>query len=236
MYQSDMADFLAKNGAIFFAPGLRLKDGRPTPYFINLGAINTGRLGLTMAGFFSRMLVAEDMIAAGDVLIGPSYKGSSLATMVAASLWQNNGIEVGFDYDRKEAKIHGEATGAHNLFVTGALKAARRALIVDDVATSLATKVDLIEKMRAENPEAAITAVVIAVDREQTQPVYDANGRLVEGARGNDAVSAFLKQTGVPVKAVAGVRAVVEHLFRTRTPLKISGRFRPRCNEWNTAW
>ncbi|MBW1713194.1 MAG: orotate phosphoribosyltransferase, partial [Deltaproteobacteria bacterium] len=56
-YQDGLARFLARSGALFFAPGLKLKDGRPTPYFVNLGRINTGRTGLELAGYLSRMLV-----------------------------------------------------------------------------------------------------------------------------------------------------------------------------------
>ena len=35
-YQENLARLLAESGALFFRSGLRLKDGRPTPYFVNL--------------------------------------------------------------------------------------------------------------------------------------------------------------------------------------------------------
>jgi len=230
-YLQDFARFLAQTGALFFARDLRLKDGRATPYFVNLGQINTGRRGLALAGFLARMLLEEKLVDEKTVLIGPSYKGSALACLVAAALWLEAKLEVPFDYDRKEAKGHGEASGRENLFVTGALQQAGRlggqALVLDDVATSLATKVELLDKMRAQAPEVAVRAVVIAVDREQTQPVHDAQGRLVENVKGPDAVKAFSQRTGVPVRAVAPIRAVIEVLFRQRVPVRIDGAFRP---------
>jgi orotate phosphoribosyltransferase len=223
----EISAFLAENGAIFFAPGLRLKDGRPTPYFVNLGRINTGRLAYELAGFFAAMLTEEGLVNRGDLLIGPSYKASALAALTSARLWTEDQIEVAFDYDRKEAKAHGEATGAKSLFVTGAIKTAPRALIIDDVATSMATKIELIDKIRAERPDIKLTAVVIAVDREQTQPVYDEAGRLVEGVKGEDAIQSFTAATGIPVRAVAPIREVIAHLFAAQIPVKIGQEMRP---------
>lgn len=225
-YEGDFARFLAQSGALFFASGLRLKDGRPTPYFINLGRVNTGRLGLELAGFFARMLIAEGLVAHGSVLIGPSYKGSAIAALAAASLWTEHGLEVGFDYDRKEAKTHGEASGSGKVFVTGALAAGSEGVILDDVATSMATKIELVDKIRAAAPGFKIRAVVIGVDREQTQPVYDASGRLLEGVRGEDAIKAFTEKTGIPVRAVAGVRAVVQYLYENKVPVLVDGQSR----------
>src|SRR3989339_373771 len=38
-YQKKFAKFLANSGALFFADNLTLKDGRPTPYFVNIGNV-----------------------------------------------------------------------------------------------------------------------------------------------------------------------------------------------------
>ncbi len=222
-YFQDVARFLARTGALFFDRGLRLKDGRPTPYFVNLGRVNTGRAGLALAGFFARMLHDEGLIDEETVIIGPSYKGPPLAALTAAALYIEYGLSVGYDYDRKEAKTHGEASGAKSMFVTGALAEARKAVIIDDVATSMATKIELIDKIKRVAPTLGITAVVIAVDREQTQPVYDESGKLVEGVKGKDAVRTFTEKTGVPVLALAPITRVVEYLYRERLPVKVRG-------------
>ncbi len=226
-YGQDFARFLAESGALFFASGLKLKDGRPTPYFVNLGQINTGPAALTLARFYARMLVAENLIAEGDVLIGPSYKGCALAPLTTAALWLDHKLAVGFDYDRKEVKTHGEASGGQKAFVTGAVSQAQAGLILDDVATSLKTKVELLDKIRRAAPRIEIKAVVIGVDREQTQPVYDSKGRIVAGVKGEDAIDAFVNQTGIPVRAVVKIRQVVDHLYQTGLPVMIDGIARP---------
>ena len=49
-----LAETLAETGALFFDTGLVLKDGRPTPYFVNMAKFKTGRLSLLMGSFFCR--------------------------------------------------------------------------------------------------------------------------------------------------------------------------------------
>ena len=56
-YKRRLSLILAETGSLFFDRGLILKDGRPTPYFVNLGGFNTGRLLLELGTFFAEMLV-----------------------------------------------------------------------------------------------------------------------------------------------------------------------------------
>ncbi|MDR1871690.1 MAG: orotate phosphoribosyltransferase, partial [Deltaproteobacteria bacterium] len=146
-YQKELAVLLAESRALFLEEGLTLKDGRPTPYFVNFGLFRTGRLiselGRIMADFLMDTKTVDDF----DVLVGPSYKGSALAVAAAESLWRRHQVDKGFDYDRKEAKSHGEASRVNNYFVTGALFNEARVLIIDDVATTMATKFELLGQM-----------------------------------------------------------------------------------------
>ncbi|MCF8033908.1 MAG: hypothetical protein K9K66_16755 [Desulfarculaceae bacterium] len=230
-YQQRLARLLAASGALFFAPDLRLKDGRPTPYFVNLGKINTGRsiqeLGRCLAGWIADNQVAGEV----EVIVGPSYKGSALAQAAAMCLWQEQGLDLAFDYDRKEAKTHGEASGAKAMFVTGALKPGSKLLIIDDVGTSMATKVELLEKLDAEGERLGepfqVAGVLLAVDRQQTQAVYGGGGKLVEGVRGPDALAAFVQKTGVRVWALLGIREMVEFLASAGEPVNVAGVMRP---------
>jgi orotate phosphoribosyltransferase len=66
-----------------------------------------------------------------DVIFGPAYKGISLGAVVCASLYNDFGIDVGFAYDRKEAKDHGEGGK-----LVGASMKDKRILVVDDVITA----------------------------------------------------------------------------------------------------
>lgn len=66
-----------------------------------------------------------------DVVFGPAYKGISLGAVVASALYSDFGVDVGFAYNRKEAKDHGEGGT-----LVGASMEGRRVLIVDDVITA----------------------------------------------------------------------------------------------------
>ena len=45
---------LAETGALFFDSKLFLKDGRPTPYFVNMAMFRSGRLGLELGSFLPK--------------------------------------------------------------------------------------------------------------------------------------------------------------------------------------
>ncbi len=230
-YQESLARLLAQSGALFFRSGLRLKDGRPTPYFANLGVLRTGRLAGELGACFADWLMDAGPGERVDVLLGPSYKGSAIAQAAAIALWQRHGLERAFEYDRKEAKTHGEATGKGAMFVTGALKDGARVLVLDDVGTSMATKVELLEKLeahqRAQGVKLDILGVALAVDREQVQAVYDAEGKVVAGARGPDALAAFQAKTGLPVWPILGIRQCVEYLHAAGLPVLVEGEPKP---------
>jgi orotate phosphoribosyltransferase len=234
-YQQRLARLLAESNALFFQEGLRLKDGRPSPYFVNLGVFRTGRLAQELGHCFADWIIEEGFSDKVDVIVGPSYKGSAIAQAAAIALWQEHGVDVAFDYDRKEAKTYGEATGHGYLFVTGAAIQGGRFLIIDDVGTSMATKFDLIKKIgwlepRVEKP-LEMLGVVLAVDREQTQAVYDDQGRLREGKRGPDALAAFEKETGLKVWSLLGIRQTVEYLHAEGLDVLINGKLRPIDDE-----
>ncbi len=230
-YQQRLAGLLAESGALFFRDGLRLKDGRPTPYFVNLGVFRTGRLALELGRCFAEWMVERGLHREVDVLLGPSYKGSAIAQAAAIALYERQGADLAFDYDRKEAKTHGEASGQGNMFVTGALTDGARVLIIDDVGTSMATKVDLLDKLKADEERRGIKldikGVALAVDREQTQAVYDGQGRVVEGARGADALAAFTAGTGLPVWPLLGIRTAMSALLESGAPVMVGGERRP---------
>ena len=230
-YQKEFARLLADTGALFFAPGLRLKDGRPTPYFVNMGLFRTGRLASLLGGLMARLMVGRGLAGQVDVILGPSYKGSALAVAAAQALWTEHGLDVMFEYDRKEAKTHGEATGAQSLFVTGALAAGGRVYVVDDVGTSMGTKYELLERLdqeaRRRGVSCPVVGVGLAVDRRQTTAVYDENGGVREGVRGRDALAEFTAQTGVPVHSLAPIDQVIACLAEEKRPVMVDGNRRP---------
>jgi orotate phosphoribosyltransferase len=194
-HQKAFARLLADTGALFFAQGLRLKDGRPSPYFVNMGLFRTGRLNSLLGSYLAQMIVANDLAGGIDVILGPSYKGSALAVAAAEALWRDHRIDLAFEYDRKEAKTHGEASGKGSLFVTNALFKGSRVFIVDDVVTTMGTKYDILNLLKDEsdrkNLDLKVVGVGLAVNREQTTAVTDSDGQVILGERGHDPVARF---------------------------------------------
>ena len=230
-YKKRLAMTLAETGALFFDNNLVLKDGRPTPYFVNMGMFRTGRLGMEMGSYFAEMMVAGGLVDETDIILGPSYKGSAIALATSIALYVNHGFDSLFEYDRKEAKTHGEGSGSGSLFVNRAFFDGCRVFVVDDVATSMGTKHELLERIRSEEAANGITVRVkgigIAIDREQTTALYDDEGCALLNQKGENAIRKFSSETDIPVYSVAGIREVVAYLYQEGVPVMISGKRMP---------
>lgn len=230
-YQKELAELLARSRALFFKDGLILKDGRPTPYFVNFGFFRSGRLIFELGRIMAEFLMDKGLVDSFDVLVGPSYKGSALAVATAAALWNNHSIDRGYDYDRKEAKRHGEASLKEAKFVTGALADGSRVLIIDDVVTTMATKFDLLSSLTDEATARGHSyfpmGVALFMDRQQTTAVYDRQGQPVPGEKGQDAVANFRLTTGLEVYTVLGIRETIDYLSATREPVSQNGAMEP---------
>jgi orotate phosphoribosyltransferase len=101
-----------------------------------------------------------------DVVFGPAYKGISLGAVVCAALYNDYGIDVGFAYDRKEAKDHGEGGK-----LVGASMGGKKVLVVDDVitaGTAIRQSHTMLESIGAE-----MIGVVIALDRAEKKALDD---------------------------------------------------------------
>ena len=166
-------DVLIKGGALRFPPGpdrpFMLKSGRPSPYFVNLGALTDGEsLGKVKWAFASyiALLVEEGEIPDFDYVFGPSYKGISLAALTCEGLNELYGMDKRYMYDRKEAKDYGDLTSDQVLVGAGYFKPGQRLLVVDDTITTGITKVETIEKLRMLGDH-EVVGLVIAVDRQE---------------------------------------------------------------------
>lgn len=229
-YKKRLAVTLAETGALFFDNKLILKDGRPTPYFVNLGMFKTGRLSMELGSLFAEMIMEQGLVNQTDIILGPSYKGSAIALATAIALYTEHGCDLLFDYDRKESKTHGEGSQAGSIFVNRTFYPGCRVFVVDDVATSMGTKYDLLERIESEadakGADVRVMGVGIAIDREQTTAVYDENGKVLRGKKGEDAIQSFVEKTGIPVFSVAGIREIVEFIYSEKVPIMIMGSLR----------
>lgn len=171
-----------------------LKSGRVSPYFFNAGLFNTGRSVATLGRCY-----ADAIVAAGlrfDMLFGPAYKGITLASATAVAL-AARGRNVGFSYNRKEAKDHGEGGTLVGAPLSG------RVAIIDDVisaGTSVRESVDLIRHAGAQ-PE----AVLIALDRQE-------RGGTAEYPTESSAVQEVHALFGIPVVSIACLDDVLAFL------------------------
>ena len=134
-----------------------LKSGRVSPYFFNAGGFDDGESLGALAECYADAIA--DSGVGFDILFGPAYKGIPLAAVTAVALAQRHGRNVGYAYNRKEAKDHGEGG-----VVVGA-SLAGRVLIIDDVisaGTSARESIELIRKAGAE-----VAGIAIALDRQE---------------------------------------------------------------------
>jgi orotate phosphoribosyltransferase len=230
-YQQEFAIFLAETGSLFFRQGLVLKDGRPSPYFVNMGRLCTGQKSLRLGSFFARFLAETNRLSEVDILLGPSYKGSAIAQSMAINLWTEYQKDLYFDYDRKEVKAYGEASGQKNLMVNNTFFEGCGLWIVDDVGTSMATKYELLEKVALEekqkNISLRIVGLCLGLDRQQTTACYDAAGKVLLGKKGDNALRQFTQNTGVPVYALAAISEVIDYLFKEKVPVQVEGVWQP---------
>ena len=226
-YKKQLAKTLAEIGSLFFGNGLILKDGRPTPYFVNFGMFRTGKLSMKLGSYFAQMMVDHGLVEKTDIILGPSYKGSAIALATSIALDINHGHDLFFEYDRKEAKTHGEGSKSSSIMVNGTIFDGCRIFIVDDVATSMGTKHEILERIKQETDTAgikvSISGIGIAIDREQSTAVYDHEGKVIPGQKGNNAIQDFVAKTDIPVYSVAGIKEVVEYLYSEKVPVKIDG-------------
>jgi len=174
------------------------KAGRRSPYFFDAGLFHRGGALGQLARFYARtLLAARD---AGrvrfDMLFGPAYKGITLASATAVAL-ADLGCDVGFAFNRKEAKDHGEGGT-----IVGA-PLAGRVLIVDDVITAGTSVRESVQRIRAAGATPA--GVLIALDRMERAGPDDA-------LSAHSAVREVEKLYAMPVVAIATAADLLEYI------------------------
>ena len=172
----------------------KTKAGRLSPYFFNAGGFNDGARLSALGRYYANALKESKMEF--DMLYGPAYKGITLAAATAIAL-ADDGINVPFAYNRKEAKDHGEGGSLVGAPVKG------KVVIIDDVisaGTSVRESVDLIRGAGAQP-----AAVLIALDRmERSGTATDVGEK--------SAVQAVEQEFGLPVIAIANLADLMSFL------------------------
>ena len=188
-YKKEFIDLALELGVLRFGE-FRLKSGRISPYFFNAGLFNTGYAAARVGRYYAAAIAESDIKF--DMLFGPAYKGIPLATLAAASLAEQQDIDVPYAFNRKEAKAHGEGGN-----IVGA-PLAGRVLIVDDVITAGTAVREAYQIISASG--ARVAGLIISLDRQE---------------RGQGALSAVqeLKQSlDIPVLSIILLNDLVDIL------------------------
>jgi orotate phosphoribosyltransferase len=104
--KSEVINFLIESQALKFGE-FTLKSGRKAPYFVNTGCFNDGLKISQLARFYAQQIISLGLQNV-DAIFGPAYKGIPLCVSTAMSLSREFDINIGFCFNRKEAKTHGD--------------------------------------------------------------------------------------------------------------------------------
>ncbi|GBE87356.1 orotate phosphoribosyltransferase [Sparassis latifolia] len=162
-YQDELIEHAMSVGALKFGSFV-LKSGRTSPYFFNAGLLADGSVLDTLCSAYAvtiaDALTAQPGLPPFDVIFGPAYKGIPFAAGTALVLHRDHRIDVGFAYDRKEAKDHGEGG-----VMIGAPVKGKRVLVLDDVATAGTAIRGAIATVKKEGGE--VVGAVLLLDRQE---------------------------------------------------------------------
>jgi orotate phosphoribosyltransferase len=191
-YKRDFIEFMVRSEVLTFGD-FTTKSGRKTPYFVNTGKYRSGSQ-IERLGEFYADAIQGALGESFDLLFGPAYKGIPLAVTTAAAL-ARRGHDVGFCFNRKEAKDHGEG----GLLVGHPPADGERVLIVEDVTTAGTSIRETVPILRAA-AAVELAGLVVSVDRQE------------RGQGRRAALAEVGEQFGMPTFAIVTLEEIVEHL------------------------
>ena len=137
-----------------------LKSGRRSPYFFNSGIFNTGKKLIELVEPIAAIVKSLPYTEYTDIIFGPTYKGIPLACEVSTTMWRKYKMNLGFAFNRKEEKDHGEG----GVIVGPSLKR-KNVCIVDDTMTTGTSSGEAVDIIRAKGGTPLVC--VIAFDRQE---------------------------------------------------------------------
>ena len=188
-YKQEFIQFSLAEGVLKFGE-FKLKSGRISPYFFNVGLFNSGESIHKLGQFYAKALIASQLEY--DMLFGPAYKGISIVTSLASALSRDHQIDKPFAFNRKEMKDHGEK----GLTVGAEIKG--RVVIVDDVITA-GTAVNECARLITQLG-GTLVGILISLDRQE------------RGHTNLSATAEVASKLNVPVVAIANLDDLINHL------------------------
>lgn len=190
VYQKRFIELAITEKALSFGE-FELKSGRVSPYFFNAGLFHSGR-ALSILGQSYAQVIAEANFNA-DVIFGPAYKGIPLAACTVAALSERFDIDLGYAYNRKERKAHGEGG-----VLVGADLQGKRVVILDDVITAGTAIREVIAIISAAG--GIVSGVVIGLNRQE------------KGQNGYSAIDEIEESFNIPVMSIINLEQIVDFL------------------------
>ncbi|KAF9048513.1 phosphoribosyltransferase-like protein [Panaeolus papilionaceus] len=188
-YKTDLIKHAMSVDALKFG-SFTLKSGRQSPYFFNAGLLCTGAILSSLATAYAATIsnaLKSGSLPEFDVLFGPAYKGIPFASTTALVLYTQHQLSIGFAYDRKEVKDHGEGGKMVGVDVKG-----KKVLVLDDVMTSGKAVRGAIDTVIQHGGE--VVGVVQALDREEVgQDEVSSTVKELESMIGEGRVLSILK-------------------------------------------
>ena len=195
--KQEFIQFALAKGVLKFGE-YKLKSGRISPYFFDLGLFNSGQSIDHLGRFYAATLMESNLEY--DMLFGPAYKGISITTALSSALARDYQIDMPFAFNRKETKDHGEK----GLIIGAPIEG--RVLIVDDVITA-GTAVFECSRLIADLG-GTLAGILISLDRQE---------------RGRETLSAVAEvsaKLNIPVVAIANLNDLIDLLESENTAIK----------------
>ena len=191
-YKKKFAEFLVRADALQFGE-FTLKSGRSSPYFFNSSKFNNGQLIEELGLYYAAAI--EENAPNCNLIYGPAYKGIPLCITTAIALSFRLNQNIGYFFNRKEKKTHGDQGTLVGQFPL----ASDFVVMVDDVITDGLTKIESVELIR-ELCKVEFSGVLVALDRME------------KNSQANDAITEFQQKTGVPVWSIITIRETCDYL------------------------
>lgn len=199
-YKQEFIEFMVESDVLKFGE-FTLKSGRKSPFFMNAGAYVTGEQLKRLGEYYARA-IHDNFGLDFDVVFGPAYKGIPLAVSTAIALTAGHNMTVGYTFDRKEKKDHGDGGWMVGTPLTDGMKV----LLVDDVMTAGTAVREVIPKLKAE-ANVEVVGLVLSVDRMEKTKDSDMS-----------AVKAVEAEFGFPVLSIANVREIFDAAAKMKNP------------------
>ncbi len=192
--KKEFIEFMMESDVLRFGEFVT-KSGRNTPYFVNTGNYRTGKQIAKLAKFYAALI--NDACGDGfDGMFGPAYKGIPLAAAVAATLYNEYGIDKPYFFNRKEEKDHGEGGS----LVGYKPKDNDRIIIIEDVITAGTA---IRETMPVLKGAAKVTVNDMFISVNRCEIGKDG---------GKTAVCEVMDEFGIKVHSIVTVKDIYEYL------------------------